>query len=163
VPGRPFQPIVSPRVEEAFGGSNNTKLAIRRILGEFQANSSDREQCAIIGSCGRGDHSFRIWTEDSGEDFIYVPFAEIVQILSADRESFGYGWVFCHTHRLKKKPSKEDDSATCALAWIGKILEIPLVDHWIFTMQDPSIYTYSQKTPKYLSPGVRFEVDRDDD
>ena len=132
-----------------------------RLLREFQKNESDKEQCAIIGVVGHGDHAFRIWTEGSDEDSIRVPFADIVQILSADPEAFGYGWVFAHTHSLSKEPSSADHSATCALSWLGKLLDIPLVDHWIFTMQNPNIYSYSQTASEFLSPSVRFEIDDD--
>jgi len=150
---------VSPRTHEAFGGSSNTAEAITRLLKEFRSNNSDFEQCAIVGVEGQGDHAFRIWSNHGSEEEVVVPFAEIVQILAADRDAYGYGWVFAHTHKYSKSPSGADNSATCALAWIGKLLDVPLVDHWIYTLDDPSFFSYSKGSSTHLRPAVRFEIE----
>lgn len=159
--GRPFGSLVSPRAEEAFGGALNTNKAILRLLDEFNANDTDIEQCGIIGVAGQGNHAFRLWTDRGSADEITVPVAEIVSIISADKEAFGYGWVFAHTHSMKREPSKNDNTATCALAWIGKILDIPLVDHWIYSLNNPGFYAYSKMGRRYLEPSISFEIDED--
>jgi len=156
--GGPFKTLVDPRVVEAFGGKRECDKAILRLYHEFRSTETDKEQCAIIGAAGTADHAFRIWSSHGTDHYIEVPFTEIVQVLSADTRAYEFGWVFAHTHKLNNKPSEEDNEATCALSWFSSLLELPMVDHWVFNMSGPSLYSYSKEAKEFLSPSIRFEV-----
>lgn len=131
------------------------------MITEFESADTDVEQCAIIGVHSESNHAFRIWSDSGNREEVAVPFADIIQIISADPLAFQYGWVFAHTHHLSKKPSNSDNTSTCALAWVGKMLDMPMVDHWIFTLGNPHFYSYSVSGSRYLSPSIKFEIESD--
>ena len=159
--------LISPRVREAFGGREAVDKTLDIVSVEFLDvfESMGVEAVGIAAVKSSGNCSFRFWSDQSDYNYSYIPVAEITRLLCND-DIYEYGWVFCHSHTGRDPdPSEDDDKATCLLAWLGKILDRPLVDHWIFAADGDGIpnisrsnfYSYSARKPKTLSPRLVFE------
>lgn len=70
----------------------------------------------------------------------------------------GRGFVLVHNHPGgSPRPSDRDHGTTMLVSHIGKVLGIPLVDHWIFFRDeagDLGMFAYSSELPGFLEPSI---------
>jgi len=159
--------LVSPRVREAFGGISAFEKTLDIVALEFYEVFEERntEAIAIAAVKSTGNSSFRFICDETTSNSAFVPIDSIVRLLSND-DIYDYGWVFCHSHTNQDpSPSDEDDKTTCILSWIGKMIDKPLVDHWVYGLDEDNaslansanFYSYSINRPTCLSPRLVFK------
>lgn len=152
-------PLVPPRVAEAFGGLNRAHHLIGLVHTEFIHAFEERgvETLAIAAIHNANNYSIRFFPGE--HDSILVPIQEIASALVNDT-AYENGWILAHSHTgSEAKMSDDDERTTCVLSWLGNLLQKPLVDHWIFSLSHGQFLSVADDFPGTLTPRIRFGIE----
>lgn len=127
---------------------------IRREFEDIY-NRKGYESLAIVGVQGDDDFSIRFFPGIS-DDCVDVPLRSVISAMITDY-AFENGWILAHSHTNASCHFSEADIAiTCTLAWISRAVDSPLVDHWLFDMENGVFISASVVKPTILDPKVQF-------
>lgn len=127
-------------------------IAVAKMLytASFQTGGME---CAALADSVSG----HVHVSDGFKDRVQLPIVSLVVALFQNVTEVPKP-VIAHLHPNKPAtPSRKDNEATCAAAFTFGMLDMPLVDHWIFGA-DGSFYSYDLESPGHLVPEARFEV-----
>jgi len=103
-----------------------------------------------------GDDSFSLRFFRGYAEEVEVPVCNVIHALVTD-PAYENGWILAHSHMNGVlRISKADMQTTCSLAWISDLLEVPMVDHWIFDPIRSQAISVSVAWPSLLEPKVQF-------
>lgn len=113
-------------------------------------------EAIAIAAVGSDDNFSVRFFPGYAADEIEVPVCAIVHSLVTD-PAYENGWILAHSHTNGLiKLSKADMRVTCSLAWMSDLLEVPLVDHWIFDAGTDRMAAVSTVWPSLLEPKIQF-------
>jgi len=113
------------------------------------------EAMAIAAVSSHDSYSVRVFP-GYGPDEVEVPVCAIIHALVTD-PAYENGWVLAHSHTNGLLTASQSDlRATCALAWVADLMEVPLVDHWLFDPPSDQMMAMSVTMPRVLEPRVSF-------
>lgn len=145
-----------PAVVEAAGGGRRLlgiTSAIGAVIQEIRSSTPHNPEVAVMCSFGK---MCRAQYLVGDEEKVFIPSHIVAQTLID--EDYELGWVLAHIHPTKTaNPSKNDIVTTNTLAWLGQLMNRPLIDHWIFG-HDQSFFSFRNTIPKALTPRVHFEM-----
>lgn len=156
------RPDFPHRIREAFGGLNRVCRAYDMLKSELEYASQrepEHESLAILAMQGAGDMTLSMIPDRTHCKKIEIQLRRVLHQV-ADFES---GWILAHNHPGRDAfPSERDKETTMVMAFLGDLLERPLVDHWIFGQDVPNglpFYSFATSDAGRLRPIVTLKPD----